>query len=379
VATCSPKNFKLVESYGAEKAFDYNSPTCGEEIRNYTKNTLQYVLDIITEARTLRHCYTAIGRGGGRYIGFELIPEDLIAGMRKTVKADWVLGIEMSGGEIALPGGYYRKPNPELRAWCCEWFKRCEALIHAGKLRSHPVKLNEGGLEAVISGVGQMKRREISGEKLVYLVQAKDPNGVSTSTTPKIQAGTNGVTPIKMPKPTTQKRLMVLGQNQIGLDDRGPVPQIREDEVLVRVIYAAVNPVDAKSVDLSPARGATPGCDFSGEVVTVGGAVKKTLAAGDRVCGLVFGDNPDEPDSGTFAEYVAVQGDLVFKIPQGMSYQTAATLGIGMGTAGMALYHILNLQLPRFPAPEPRQQPAYALVYGGGTATGKLAIQLLRM
>jgi aspyridone synthetase trans-acting enoyl reductase len=83
--------------------------------------------------------------------------------------------------------------------------------------------------------------------------------------------------------------------------------------------------------------------------------------------------------NGNFAEYVAVQGDLVFRIPQGMSYQTAAALGIGMGTAGMALYHVVNLQLPRFPAPQPTQKPAYTLVYGGGTATRKLAIQLFRM
>jgi NADPH:quinone reductase-like Zn-dependent oxidoreductase len=117
-----------------------------------------------------------------------------------------------------------------------------------------------------------------------------------------------------------KKRLKVLERNQIGLDDSGPVPQVREDEVLMRVIYAAMNPVDAKSVDLSPAHGATPGCDFSGEVITVGSEVKKTIAAGDRVCGLIFGGNPDKPDNGTFVEYVAVQGDLVFRIPRGMSY-----------------------------------------------------------
>jgi hypothetical protein len=41
ITTCSPKNFKLVESYGAEKAFDYHSPTCGEDMRAYTNNTLE--------------------------------------------------------------------------------------------------------------------------------------------------------------------------------------------------------------------------------------------------------------------------------------------------------------------------------------------------
>lgn len=109
VTTCSPKNFKLVETYGTERAFDYHSPTCGEDIREYTDNSLEYVLDVITEARTIRHCYSAIGRGGGRYCGFELLPDDLIATMRKSVKADWVMGLEMTGLEIDLPGGYYRK------------------------------------------------------------------------------------------------------------------------------------------------------------------------------------------------------------------------------------------------------------------------------
>ena len=46
VTTCSPKSFKLVEEYGAEKAFDYSSPTRGEDVRAYAKNTLEYALDI---------------------------------------------------------------------------------------------------------------------------------------------------------------------------------------------------------------------------------------------------------------------------------------------------------------------------------------------
>jgi hypothetical protein len=109
-----------VKSYGAEKAFDYTSPVCGEDIPAYTKNSLAYVLDIITEAKTIRHCYSAIRRGGGRYCGFELLPEELIADMRKTVRAGWVLGLEMTGQEVKLPGGYYRKANSELAIWCYE-------------------------------------------------------------------------------------------------------------------------------------------------------------------------------------------------------------------------------------------------------------------
>ncbi|KAB5550764.1 chaperonin 10-like protein [Coniochaeta sp. 2T2.1] len=168
VTTCSPKNFQLVEEYGAEKAFDYHSPTCGEDIRTYTKNTLEDALDIITEARTLRQCYAAIGRGGGRYIGFELLPDDLIATMRKTVKPTWVLGLEVIGEELDLPGGYYRKENPELHAWVHTWIKHFVALYEAGKLKPHPIQVNQGGLAKVMDGIGSLRRKEVSARKLVY-------------------------------------------------------------------------------------------------------------------------------------------------------------------------------------------------------------------
>jgi hypothetical protein len=106
-----------VEQYGAEKAFNYRSPPCGEEIKAHTKYTLEYALDIITEAKTIRQCHAAIGCGGGRYIGFELLPEKLIATMRISVKPTWVMGLKVTGVELELPGGYYRKAKPQLHAW----------------------------------------------------------------------------------------------------------------------------------------------------------------------------------------------------------------------------------------------------------------------
>lgn len=174
ITTCSAKNFELVKSYGAEKAFDYHSPTCGEDIRAYTSNALEYVLDIITEAKTIRQSYAAIGRGGGRYCGFELLPEELIASMRKAVKSDWVMGIEMTGVEVKLPGEYHRNANAELRAWGCAWISRYEALFAAKKIRPHPVKKTVGGLEKVIDGIGTMQRKEVSGQKLVYTLRTSE-------------------------------------------------------------------------------------------------------------------------------------------------------------------------------------------------------------
>ena len=175
--------------------------------------------------------------------------------------------------------------------------------------------------------------------------------------------------------PTTQKALKIRGPGEIELTHCSLVPIPRADEVLVRVICVAVNPVDGKSADLSPTPGATLGCDFSGELVSVGNTVKQDLSIYDRVCGCVFGNNSEEPNNGAFAEYVAVPGDLIFKIPAAMSFQIAASLGIGLSTVGMALYQTLKLPFPRTQI----VKPGFVLVYGGGTATGAIAIQMIRM
>ncbi|KAL8683657.1 MAG: hypothetical protein Q9186_000430 [Xanthomendoza sp. 1 TL-2023] len=384
VTTCSPKNVALVESYGAEKAFDYNSPSCAEDIRAYTKNTLQYAIDIIAEVKSIRLCYMAMGRAGGRYVGFELVPEDLVKDMRKTVKPDWVLGITMSGNEIAIGGGYGSKPNPELRVFGCEWFLRVEKLIHAGKLRPHPIKMQQGGLSAVIPGVGRMQRRQVSGEKLVYRLDGP--------------ASTNAIAPLEsiqlLPSnranrtmeptqngsllPSEHTAIKIVAAGEMKVTDHVNIPHIKDDEILVRIHCLGLNPVDAKSTDLSPTIGGTSGCDFAGSIVAMGPALTRSLAVGDRVCGAVFGNNPEALDNGAFAEHVVVPGSLVFKIPPSMSYQTASTLGVGMSTVGLALYHKLGLPLPS-PQPLPSGEKAkYVLVYGGGTATGILAIQTLR-
>lgn len=92
--------------------------------------------------------------------------------MRKSVKAEWVNGLEMTGLEIDLPGGYYRKANPELHIWFSAFIRRYTALFAENKLRPHPIKVNKGGLSKVIDGIEYMKQRQISGMKMVYPLYA---------------------------------------------------------------------------------------------------------------------------------------------------------------------------------------------------------------
>lgn len=171
ITTCSPKNFDLVKSYGAEEAFDYNSPTCAEDIRKYTKGSLRYVLDAITEARTVELCYAAMSRLGGRYTGLEKLP--LNCDSRKTVSASWMLGISIFGKEIALDDGYERPPNAQYRETGRDFFQVVQRLWGEGKLRPHPIQVLPGGWDGILKGIEMKRQNSVSGEKLVVVLPEK--------------------------------------------------------------------------------------------------------------------------------------------------------------------------------------------------------------
>jgi NADPH:quinone reductase-like Zn-dependent oxidoreductase len=171
IATCSPKNADLVRSYGAEAVFDYHSEQCAEEIRSYTKNTLRYVLDCITEPATVDLCLRSIGRAGGKYCGLEAFADELRS--RKAVSMEWVLALSIFGKRIALDRGYGREADPKHRVLGREMFEEVERMLQLKELRAHPVRVMKEGWEDIPQGLALLKAKQVSGEKLVYLVDQR--------------------------------------------------------------------------------------------------------------------------------------------------------------------------------------------------------------
>lgn len=62
-------------------------------------------------------------------------------------------------------------------------------------------------------------------------------------------------------------------------------------------------------------------------------------------------------------------------IPENLSFQKAATIGVGITTVGLSLYQSLKLKLPN----DPIAEPVPILIYGGSSATGSLAIQVAKL
>lgn len=156
-------------------------------------------------------------------------------------------------------------------------------------------------------------------------------------------------------------------------------PQLRDDCVLVRPVAVALNPTDWKSVRYGRARdGCIVGCDYAGVVEAVGSAVAKTWRPGDRIFGCAHGANLVSPDDGVFAEQAAVVGDLQMRIPDGVTFEQAATIGLGAITVGQGLFHqALKLDLPPT-ASTTAKKGIHVLVYGGSTSTGALGIQFAK-
>ena len=158
-----------------------------------------------------------------------------------------------------------------------------------------------------------------------------------------------------------------------------PVPKLPADDyILVKTTAVAINPTDWKHVEYAdkiPCVGIWVGCDYAGIVEEVGPAVTKSFKKGDRICGPVNGSNGCRETDGSFANYIAVKGDLQIRTPDAITDEEAATLGIAITTVGQGLYQHLKLPLPT----EPAKEPFTILIYGGSTAMGISGIQYAKL
>ncbi|PLB48803.1 GroES-like protein [Aspergillus steynii IBT 23096] len=169
----------------------------------------------------------------------------------------------------------------------------------------------------------------------------------------------------------------------LSIENDRPMPTLRDNSLLVKVVSVGLNPTDWKN-GLRSQPGVTVGCDYAGIIEAIGPAVQKPFRVGDRVFGSVHGCNPEQPSDGAFAEHIIARADLATVIPENLTFQQAATLGVSLVTIGQSLYQTLRLPPPPptiHPEPTPSASaPAqYILIYGGSTSVGTLAIQFAKL
>ena len=118
--------------------------------------------------------------------------------------------------------------------------------------------------------------------------------------------------------------------------DNVPDPEIKSDEVLVKIEAAALNRADLmqREGDYPPPAGCPEwmGLEVAGEIVSMGDEAKdkSDLKIGDKVCALLGG--------GGYAEYVAVKYDMMMPVPKNCSMIEAAAIPEAFATAYLNLF-----------------------------------------
>lgn len=179
--------------------------------------------------------------------------------------------------------------------------------------------------------------------------------------------------------PPHQTALTVDEHDKVTIWDVAPCPSLPPDQVCVRVEAVALNPSDTKMRGQFATPYAFLGTDYAGTVVAVGSQVTH-IQVGDRVYGAQNEMCPRTPDQGAFSQYTVTRGRIWATVPEGWSFEQAASLPAGISTAGLAM------KLLGLPLPDPNAttapalpKPVYVLVYGGSTATATIVMQMLRL
>jgi NADPH:quinone reductase-like Zn-dependent oxidoreductase len=157
------------------------------------------------------------------------------------------------------------------------------------------------------------------------------------------------------------------GKKEVGRIADMPDPEVRDDDVLIRIHAASINPLDSKTKSgefklILPYR--LPlilGNDMAGTVVRVGARVRN-FKPGDEIYA-----RPDDDRIGTFAEFIAVKASSLALKPANLSMVEAASVPLAALTAWQVLVETAKLK---------RGQKV--LIHAGSGGVGTIAIQLAK-
>lgn len=160
-----------------------------------------------------------------------------------------------------------------------------------------------------------------------------------------------------------------------------PLSDPEPNQILIKNRAVAINPVDWALQQMGSEHFPTLkfprilGHDVAGEVIAVGSAVTRAKV-GDRVLGLVTErrrGNQGEP--GAFQEQTLLADNLFSPIPDGMSFEEASVLPLGLSTSACGMFQKDYLALPH-PSLDPKPLGKTLLVWSGASSVGCNAIQL---
>lgn len=169
IAIASNKSADLARDYGAAATASYSAKDCVDSVKSLAGKPIRRALDCITDAESAAICYSALARTGGTYSCLEECPTAWRT--RRVVKVKEVMGFQVLGIDINLAGSTYTRPGDEkLFEIGKQWASEMEILMESGLVKPHPLRELDNGWNSIIEGLGQLRKGEVRGQKLVVKV-----------------------------------------------------------------------------------------------------------------------------------------------------------------------------------------------------------------
>ncbi|MFA0414989.1 NADP-dependent oxidoreductase [Vibrio renipiscarius] len=157
------------------------------------------------------------------------------------------------------------------------------------------------------------------------------------------------------------------GEAEVLTIQQASIPRALAGEVVVKVAFAGINPIDVKTrAGLGWAAAQNKdhlpwvlGYDISGEVYQCGDTVQQ-LEVGDRVAGLIG----FPLQGGGYSQYLSVPEKVLSRVPESVTLEVAAALPLAGQTAVQALDKALV------------QEGERVLILAGAGGVGHIAVQL---
>ena len=171
--------------------------------------------------------------------------------------------------------------------------------------------------------------------------------------------------------PTTQHAVLIQefgAPDVMNYTDDVSIPELKDNQVLIKIAYAGINPVDYKTRQgkgwgaeniqkdkFDQGQPAILGFDVAGEVVQ---SNSEDFVVGDKVAALSF-------DGSCYAEYVAVDAKLLAKVPESVTLEQAGALPC-IGQTALQFIEFSNIK-----------NGEHVVINAPAGGVGHLAIQLL--
>lgn len=169
IATCSPRNFALLTSLGADSCVDYNSATCVDDIKKSLGGApLRHAWDCIATTKSAQVCAEVMSPRGGHYSSLLFLSSAVLRRVNPRIRCTTTIGYTIFGEDFCKET-LVKKREEDFQFWTSFW-RMSEKLLRQKKFRPPPIFVNVGykGFEGILYGIQHLKQGMVRGGKLVY-------------------------------------------------------------------------------------------------------------------------------------------------------------------------------------------------------------------